>query len=131
VSLAAVGTLEHSVVDGSFALRGRGVSLDAEGAADLNDNTFHGLKTQLVLLDSELFGPGLSFRDAVVHATFDGPFRQLSAPIELRVREADLGGNVFPNFVQRGTVSYNGQRWVLPLDASVERITSGNALIDP
>ena len=131
VSLAAVGTLKDSVVDGSFALRGRGVSFDAEGAADLNDNTFDGLETQLVLLDSDLFGPGLSFRDAVVRATLDGPFRQLSAPIELTVGEADLGGTVFRNFVQRGTVSYDGKRWVLPLDASVARITSGNALIDP
>ncbi len=131
VSLAAIGTLENSVVDGSFALRGRGVNLDAEGAADLNDNTFHGLETRLVLVDSELFGPGLSFRDAVVRATFDGPFRRLSAPIELTVREADLGGTVFRNFVQRGTVSYDGRRWVLPLDASVAQITSGNAMIDP
>jgi translocation and assembly module TamB len=130
-SLAVVGTLKDSVVDGTFALRGRGVSFDADGAADLNDNTFDRLETQLVLLDSELFGPGLSFRDAVVKATFDGPFRQFSAPIELTVGEADLGGTVLRNFVERGTVSYDGTRWVLPLDASVAAITSGNALIDP
>src|SRR5690606_28033412 len=83
VSLAAIGTLKDSVVDGSFALRGRGVSFDADGAANLADNAFEGLETRLVLLDAELFGPGLTFRDAVVKATFDGPFRALSAPVEL------------------------------------------------
>jgi translocation and assembly module TamB len=51
--------------------------------------------------------------------------------MEITVGEADLGGTVFRNFVQRGRVSYDGTRWVLPLDASVARITSGNALIDP
>ena len=131
VSLAAIGTLENSVIDGTFALRGAGVSLDAEGAANLNDNVFDGLDVQLVLVDSELFGPGLSFRDAVVRATFDGPFRQFTAPLEITVGEADLGGTVFRQFVQRGTVTYDGTRWTLPLDASVERITMGNALIDP
>jgi translocation and assembly module TamB len=131
VSLAALGTLENSVLDGSLALRGRGVSLNAEGAIDLNDNAFDGFETQLVLVDSELFGPGLSFRGAVVRATFDGPFRQISAPIELTVREADLGGTVLTGLVERGTLSYDGDRWTLPLDASVARITSGNALLDP
>ncbi len=131
VSLAAIGTLENSVVDGSFALRGRGVSLDAEGAADLNDNAFDGLQTELVLLDADLFGPGLTFRDAVIRATFDGPFRGFTAPLEFTVGEADLGGTVFRRFVQRGTVTYDGTRWTLPLDASVERIAMGNSLIDP
>jgi translocation and assembly module TamB len=131
VSLAAVGTLENSAVAGTFALRGRGVTLDAEGAANLNDNTFDSMKARVVLLDSELFGPGASFRDAVARATFDGPFRRVTAPIELTVREMDLGGTVFTGFAERGTVSYDGARWTLPLDATVERITSGNALIDP
>jgi len=131
VSLAAVGTLEDSVLDGSLAVRGRGVNLDAEGALDLGNNAFDDFETQLVLLDSELFGPGLTFRDAVVRATFDGPFRGFSAPFELTVGEADLGGTVLHELAERGTLTYDGTRWVLPLDASVARITSGNALIDP
>jgi translocation and assembly module TamB len=131
VSLAAVGTLESSVLDGGLALRGQGVNLDAVGAVNLNDNTFDGLETELVLVDSELFGPGLSFRDATVRATFDGPFRQISAPVELVVGEADLGGTVLVDLVERGTLSYDGARWTLPLDATVARITSGNPLIDP
>ncbi|HEY6816153.1 MAG TPA: translocation/assembly module TamB, partial [Croceibacterium sp.] len=131
VSLAAIGTLEDSVLDGTLAVRGRGVSLDAEGAIDLADNAFDGLETQLVLLDSELFGPGLSFRDAIVRATLDGPFREVSVPFELSIGEADLGGTLFADVVERGTLTYDGTRWTLPLDATVGRVTSGNALIDP
>ncbi|HYD25508.1 MAG TPA: translocation/assembly module TamB domain-containing protein [Croceibacterium sp.] len=131
VSLAAIGTLEDSVLDGSIALRGRGVALDGAGAIDLADNAFEGVETRLVLLDSELFGPGLSFRDFVARATFDGPFRGFTAPLELSIGRADFGGTVFANLVQRGTLSYDGKRWRLPLDAAVDRVTSGNALIDP
>lgn len=131
VSLAAVGTLEDSVLDGTFALRGRGVNLDAEGAADLGENAFDGLAVELVLLDSDLFGPGLEVEDAVVRGTFDGPFRRLSVPFYLSVGSVDVGGTVFSRIAQRGTLTYDGTRWTMPLDASVRRITSGNAMIDP
>src|SRR5690606_13895430 len=131
VSLAGVGTLTDSVLDGSVAVRGRGVNFDAEGALDLGSNAFDGFETQLVLLDSERFGPGLTFREAAVRATFDGPSRRFSAPIELTVGEADLGGTGLRDLAERGTLTYDGTRWVLPLDASVARITSGNTLIDP
>lgn len=131
VSIAAIGTLKDSVIDGSAALRGGGINFAAEGATDLNDNSFHDLRAEVVLVDSELFGPGLSLRDAVFRTTLDGPFRQLSAPVELTIGEADFGGTVIADLVQRGTVTYDGERWILPLDASVSRITSGNALIDP
>jgi len=131
VSLAGVGTLEDSVLDGTLAVRGRGVSLDGEGALDLGDNSFDQFETRLVLLDNELFGEGLTFRDAVVTATFDGPFRNFAAPLEITVAEADFGGTVFSRLVERGTLSYNGTRWRLPLDMAVARISSGNALIDP
>jgi translocation and assembly module TamB len=131
VSLAAVGTLEDSVLDGTLALRGRGVSLDAQGAADLGENAFDGLAVELVLLDSELFGPGLTVEDAVVRGTFDGPFRRLSVPFFLSAGSVDVGGTVFSRIAQRGTLTYDGTRWTMPLDASVRRITSGNTIIDP
>src|SRR5690606_15144010 len=57
ISLAAVGTLEDSVLDGSFAIRGAGANADGEGAVDLADKVFHDLRLQLVLVDRDLFGP--------------------------------------------------------------------------
>ena len=131
VSLAGVGTLENSVLDGTLAVRGRGVSLDGEGAIDLGDNAFDDLELQAVLLDNELFGPGLTLDDAVARITLDGPFRELTAPVELSIGEMNAGGTRLIGIVERGTVAYDGARWTLPLDATVERITSGNAMIDP
>ena len=131
VSVAGVGTLEDSVLNGTLAVRGRGVNLDGEGALDLGNNAFDDFEWQLVLLDRALFGPGLTFDDAVVRATFDGPFRNFAGPLEITIREADFGGTKFAGLVQRGTLSYDGTRWLMPLDMAVSRITSGNALIDP
>jgi len=131
VSLAGVGTLEDSVLDGTLAVRGRGVNLDGEGAIDLGNNRFDNFETQLVLVDNELFGPGLTLDDAVVRLTLDGPFRELTAPVLLSIGEFNAGGTRLVGIEQRGTVSYDGTRWTLPLDASVRRISSGNAMIDP
>jgi translocation and assembly module TamB len=131
VSVAGVGTLEDSVLDGTLAIRGRGVSLDGEGALDLGNNAFDDFDWQLVLLDRALFGPGLDFEDTVVRATFDGPFRNFAGPLEISIGEADFGETRFVNLVQRGTLSYNGTRWRMPLDMAVDRIVSGNALLDP
>src|SRR5690606_32415835 len=131
VSLAAVGTMENSELEGSFALRGAGVNLDAEGGIDLGDNAFRNLAVELALLDADLFGPGLTVEDAIVRGTFNGPFRRLAVPFELAVGRVDAGGTVLAGIGQRGTLTYDGTRWTIPLNASVRRITSGNALIDP
>jgi translocation and assembly module TamB len=131
VSVAGVGTLEDSVLDGTLAIRGRGVSLDGEGAIDLGDNRFDELELQAVLLDNELFGPGLTVDDAIARVTLDGGFRELSAPLEVSVGELNAGGTRLIGIVERGTVSYDGSRWTLPLDATVKRIASGNAMVDP
>ncbi len=131
VSLAGVGTLDDSVLTGTLAVRGAGANLDGDGAIDLGDNAFRDLDLELVLTNQDLFGPGLVFRDTVMRTTLDGPFRGFTAPFELDIGEADFGGTVFTAIRQRGTLAYDGRRWILPLDASVRRITSGNALIDP
>lgn len=131
VSLAAIGTLEDSVLDGAVAIRGRGVNADGEGAIDLANNEFDDLALKLDLVDRNLFGPGLTFRDTTMRATLDGPFRGLTAPFQLDIGQADFGTTVFTGIAQRGTLAYDGKRWILPLDATVRRIVSGNAMIDP
>ncbi|MGC1269325.1 MAG: DUF490 domain-containing protein, partial [Croceibacterium sp.] len=59
VNVAAIGTLDASVLDGSVALRGRGVDADGEGRIDLGNNLLDGVLLDLALRDSKLFGPGL------------------------------------------------------------------------
>lgn len=131
VSLAAVGTLEDSILDGTLAVRGRGIALDGEGAIDLADNAFEALQLQAILLDNQLFGPGLTLDNAVARVTLDGSFSNLAAPVELSIGELNAGGTRLIGIAQRGTVTYDGTRWTLPLDASVRRIVSGNAIADP
>jgi len=131
VSLAAVGRLQSSVLEGSFALRGDGVRADARGAVDLADNAFDGVELQAALLDPTLFGNDFALDDAHLTATLDGPFRDLSVPHEIRIGRLDAGGTVFQQLVQTGTLSRQDDTYSLPLDASVGRIVSGNATIDP
>jgi len=131
VSLAAVGTLEDSVLAGDFAIRGAGANADGEGAVDLADKVFKDLRLQLVLIDQDLFGPGLTFQNATMRATLDGPFSGFTAPFDLAIGRADISGTRLDGIAQRGTLGYDGKRWTLPLDASVRRITSGNTLVDP
>ncbi len=131
VSIAAIGTLAQSVVEGTVAVRGRGVNFDGAGAVDFANNAFMGFTLDLDLVDRALFGPGLDFRDAHMAATLDGPFRNFSGPFTLDIGQADFGGTVMSDIRQRGRLAYDGTRWLLPLDASVRRIVSGNALVDP
>jgi translocation and assembly module TamB len=130
-AVALVGTLRNSVLNGSAALRGAGVSLDAAGGIDLGNNGFNDTRLKIELVDKQLFGPGLTMRDVVVNTTLDGPWRGFSAPFELKVGQADFGGTVFTNIGERGRLAYDGKRWTLPLNASVERIVSGNRIVDP
>ncbi|MEO6388748.1 MAG: translocation/assembly module TamB domain-containing protein [Croceibacterium sp.] len=131
VSLAAIGTFKNSVLNGAVAVLGRGVKAHGEGGIDLGTNTFSQLALNLDLVDSHLFGPGLTFDDAVVRTTLDGPFQGLNAPFEVSVGKADIGGTVFSGIAQRGTLAYDGTRWIIPVNAAVQKITSGNATVDP
>ena len=130
-AIALVGTLKQSVLNGSAALRGAGVNIDANGGIDLGNNAFNNARLKIDLIDKQLFGPGLTMRDVVINTTLDGPWRGFSAPFELKVGQADFGGTVFTGIGERGRLAYDGKRWILPLDASVQRIVSGNAIVDP
>jgi translocation and assembly module TamB len=130
-AVALVGTLRNSVLAGSAALRGSGISVDGNGGIDLGNNAFNNARLRIDLVDKQLFGPGLTMRDVVIQTTLDGPWRGFSAPFELKVDQADFGGTVFTGIGERGRLAYDGKRWTLPLDASVQRIVSGNAIVDP
>ncbi|MGZ3172024.1 MAG: translocation/assembly module TamB domain-containing protein [Croceibacterium sp.] len=130
-AIAVVGTLKSSVLAGSAALRGHGVSVDGTGGVDLGNNAFRKAQLRIKVLDSQLFGPGLTMRDASVRTTLDGPWRGFSAPFDLSVGQADFGGTVFNGIAERGRLAYDGARWTLPLDASIQRIVSGNTILDP
>jgi translocation and assembly module TamB len=130
-AVALVGTLRNSIASGSFALRGHGMTADAVGALDLGNNRYRNVRLSAKLLDSQLFGTGMTLKNTVVKATFDGPWRGFTAPFELSVGEMDLSGSKIVGIGERGTLLYDGTKYLIPLNASVQRITSGNAVVDP
>lgn len=131
VNLAAVGTLQDSVLNGSVALRGRGVDADARGGLDLGNNRFKTAEIDLALRDGRLFGPGLTVEGARLRAAFDGPFSDFAAPVDLTVARVDAGGTILAGLSQKGVLRWTDGRASLPLDLRVQRITSGNGAIDP
>lgn len=131
VAVALIGTLRDSVASGGFAVRGGGIRVRGQGAIDLADNAFNNVAIEGVVRDPELFGQGLRLEGTEFSALLDGPFRGLGIPHRLAIERADLSGTVFTAIEQRGTLTWEGSRLVIPLDARVGRITSGNELLDP
>ncbi|MDE1466988.1 translocation/assembly module TamB domain-containing protein [Aurantiacibacter sp. D1-12] len=131
VMLTASGTLEDSVAEGEFTLRARGVNADGGGAIDLADNAFNNFVLNAQLLDATLFSPDVAMNGAVLEATLDGSFRDLSAPHVLRVDEIDAGGTLVQNVVHRSTLTYDSARFTIPVDAQIGRVVSGVELADP
>lgn len=131
VMLTASGTLEDSVLEGDFILRASGLNADGQGAINLADNVFVNVVLAAQLLDPTLFAEDIALEGAGIEATLDGPFRDLSVPHQIRVAQIDAAGTVLTDVVQRGTLTYDGTRFTLPLNGSIARIVSGNELVDP
>ncbi|GAA0284893.1 hypothetical protein GCM10009127_28180 [Alteraurantiacibacter aestuarii] len=131
VAFTASGTLQDSTLQGGFAVRGKALDLDGNGAIDLAENRFINLALEAVLLDPAFFGEGVALEDASLRARLDGPFRELAIPHELSVGRIAAGDIVFSDVVQRGIVSFDGPRIAIPLDMQVGRVVSGNAMVDP
>ncbi|RKF21960.1 DUF490 domain-containing protein [Altericroceibacterium spongiae] len=131
ISVAAIGTLKQSVVNGTFALRAAAVNVDADGAIDLNDNIFRSFTVDAALTDPSLIGQGMKLGDARISATLDGAFNNLSIAHQVQIGVVDLGGTGARNLAQQGTATYDGSNWVLPLDLQVDRVTTGVDAIDP
>lgn len=131
VALTASGTLENGVLEGDFVLRARGVNADGAGAIDLANNKFVGVEIAAQLLDPTLFSSDVALIGANVDAVLDGPFRELVVPHQLNVARIDAGGIELTNVSQSGTLTYDGVRVKVPLQAQVGRVVSGNELFDP
>ncbi|WP_340587122.1 translocation/assembly module TamB domain-containing protein [Erythrobacter alti] len=131
VMLTASGTLEDSVLEGDFVLRARGVNADGVGAVDLANNRFEGLELSAQLLDPTLFSDDIALNGTQIDATLDGAFRDLTVPHRLTAAEIDAGGIIVTGVTQEGTLSYDGTRFTIPVNATIARIVSGNELFDP
>jgi translocation and assembly module TamB len=131
VSLAAFGTLQDSVLDGEFALRGGGLDGSGSGTVDLAGNAFEDFEVMARLKDPALFSPDFRFEGATLAATLDGAFRDLTIEHRLGIERLVSGETSVSGIEQAGEATYDGTRWVLPVDARVARVATGNALLDP
>ena len=82
-------------------------------------------------MDPALLGPGTRFEGARLAATLDGPFRDLAIEHRVEVARYLSGTTQIAGIVQQGTATYDGARWTLPLDATVARVVTGTAQVDP
>ncbi len=131
VGLVANGTLEDSVLDGRVRMFGQAVDARMNGAIDLAGNSVDALQIYARLTDPSLLGPDLRLEGAVLLATLDGGFRNLSIPHELKIARFVSGKTIISDIAQEATAKFDGTRWVLPLSTKVARIATGTALIDP
>lgn len=127
----ASGTFENRVFDGRIELVGRGLNLVAQGTANLAENRADSIAFEADLRDPELFGSSLRIEGAQASGMIDGEFRDLSIPFRLVADRFEAGTTTITGIAQEGTVTYDGSRWVIPVDATVARIETGNELADP
>ena len=131
VAVKAQVAIDNRAFDGRAIIVGRGLTLDAQGLLDLANNRAQDLQIAAVVRDPTLFGDTATLRDARVDARVNGAFDDLEIEHELRIGELDIGGTRLVGLRQDGTASYDGTRWTLPLDMSLARVVSGNAMVDP
>ena len=131
VRLSAAGTFADSVLDGQFELVGRALRAEGGGGVDLAENAVRAFTLDALLTDPQLLGPELRLDGARLQAVANGAFDDLSIEHELTVDRLLSGDTLLENVAQQGRATWDGTRLVLPLDGSVGRAQTGNALIDP
>ena len=135
VSVDAAARIDNRKIDGRYALSSRALRLDAKGLVDLAQNRAGDLALEARLRAPLTLG-GIRFENTDLTATADGAFTDLTLDHVLRVGRLVSGTTVLTRLVQRGvarrTAGDSGSTvWTVPLDASVARVVTGTALLDP
>lgn len=131
VSLKSRMSIDNRAFDGRTILLGRGIYLDGEGLIDLAENRVDDFDLSARLRDPALFGESLVLENASATATLNGAFADLDIAHELNVGALVSGDTRLSGLTQQGTARYDGNRWTVPLAIGVERVSTGNALVDP
>lgn len=130
VSVDAAARIGNRRIDGRYIVSSRGLRLDARGLLDLGAN-----RVEDLALNGRLRAPltlgGFRFENADITAKADGAFTDLTLEHSLRVGRLVSGSTVLTGLTQRGIATRKGTVWTLPLDASVARVVTGTALLDP
>ena len=130
ISLDAAARIDNRKIDGRYALVSRALDLRARGLVDLANNHAQGL-TVTAQTRRPLELAGLRLETTSLAATANGDFKDFTLDHTLRVGRLVSGTTQLTGLVQQGTATYDGTRWMLPLNATVARIQTGVALLDP
>ena len=131
VSLKAAATIDNRRIEGSYAFRSDALAGSARGVVDLAENRISDFSLDARLLEPTVFSEDLRLDDTRVIATVDGAFNDLAIEHTLEVGRLTAGETRIEGLTQSGLATYDGTRWTVPLDAAVERIATGNELLDP
>ena len=131
VALSSRVTIDNRAFDGRTIVSGRGIYLDGEGLIDLAENRLGDYDVSARLRDPALFGESLRLENTTATATLNGAFSDLDIAHDLRVGALISGETRLTGLTQQGTARFDGSTWTLPLSVSVERVSTGNALVDP
>ena len=130
VALKGEGTLAQSVLRGRLDVQGAALALHANGAANLDGNSFDQLRLTADLLNPALLGGDMRLEGARATAVLDGGFRDLTVDHALSIARARLGGYRVERVTEKGVATYDGSRWTIPLDLAVARVITGDAVAD-
>lgn len=130
VSIDAAARIAERRIEGDYAIATRALFLRADGLLDLAENRAEDLDLALETRQPVTFN-GIRLENASLAGTADGAFTDLSFDHTLRVGRLAQGNTQLTGLVQRGVLTREGTVWTLPLNATVERVRTGNALLDP
>lgn len=130
VAISSRVTIDNRVFDGRTIVIGSGIRLEGEGLVDLAENRVDDFEVDARLRDPAILGEDLRLENARLEAKLDGSFSDLAIIHDLRVARFQAGTAELDDLRQRGTLSYDGSTWRLPLALSVSRVRTGNALVD-
>jgi translocation and assembly module TamB len=131
LSLAAVFTLDESIVEGRAAVVSKALDGRVGGVVDLSDKQVDGGRAMLTLRDPDLLGEALRLEGAKLAANLSGDFDDLGIRHRIDVATLTASGVSASALVQEGSARWRGNLLSVPLVVSAAKVTTGNAFADP
>lgn len=125
------GTFVGNAFDGRLRTAGDAFKVAATGKLDLAGNEAEGLKVRALVLKPEKLVSTPRLAGVAIDATIDGAFSDLSIEHQVAVQRLQLGSLDAQGLRTSGTATWDGKRFVLPLNVTAQRVVTGNAMIDP
>ena len=131
ISIKANVAIEERRFDGRYLFHTPIFAGSANGLIDLAENRARDFDLAVRLLDPGALNDGVTLQGASLRATLDGDFGDLGVRHALTAQRIAFGDTIITGIDQTGLARYNNGRWTFPLDATVEGVQTGNALLDP